>query len=431
MDSTNRVTRNGVTAFLECMKCKETTHIQQMVSACLQCNGPLQYVFVGEYQGQTLDRTDLWKNFDLIPLVDQANIVSLNVGDSAIIELEELSDILRGAKLFIKLDSQKNPTGTFKDREASIIMSRCKELGLDHLVFYSTGNAGRAYTHYAAHLGLTTYFFMPRECQYKNTASITKNKNNFIILIDAHYPEIGPYVKKFAVENNLHAIAPLHDRIECYATVAYEQFQQMPNCDFFVQTIASGLGAIGFVRGHNNLIKFGLEQEADRPRVICVQSRETNSMYRAYTSGKTKMSSDDLPSEFPPNLFEPTLNSTNSVNNYPDLYKCLQDSNGIITDTDPKDVIKDSDRLIEALEKRNIVLQLDLEKSVFIGFSGLVKLAEEGAIGKNDRLLLLVTGRGNDRARSLIPPDIAINPAIDDPKDVKQRLDKSSHGTIL
>ncbi len=427
MDSVSREAQNSVNAFLQCTQCKETTHIQQMIGACLKCNGPLHYVFVGKYQGQTLDRADLWKNFDLIPLVDQTNIVSLNVGDSDIIELEDFKGVLRGAKLFIKLDSKKNPTGTFKDREASIIMSRCKELGLDNLVFYSTGNTGRAYTHYAAHLGLTTYFFMPKECQYKNTASIKKNKNNFIILVDAHYPEISPYAKKFAAENNLNAIAPLHDRTECYTTLAYEQFQQMPNCDFFVQTIASGMGAIGFVRGHNNLIGFGLEQEERRPRVVCVQSKETNSMYQAYTSGKTHMTKDDLPASFPHCLFEPTLNSTNPVNNYPDLRKCLQDSDGIITDADPKDVIKDSGRLIEALERRNIGLRLDLEKSVIIGYSGLVKLAEEGAIGRNDRILLLATGRGNDRIQDLIPPDITINLAHDDPKDVKQRLDNSLH----
>ncbi|NES84584.1 MAG: hypothetical protein F6K10_26040 [Moorea sp. SIO2B7] len=36
-----------------------------------------------------------------------------------------------------------------------------------------------------------------------------------------------------------------------------------------------------------------------------------------------------MPKTFAEDLFEPTLNSTNPVKNYPELYKCLQESNGI------------------------------------------------------------------------------------------------------
>jgi len=351
------------------------------------------------------------------------NIVSLGEGDSEIIEIEELSAILRGAKLFVKLDCTKNPTGTFKDREASVVISRCKELQLNDLVFYSTGNTGRAYTHYAAHVGLTTYFFMPRQCQYKQKAAINKNGNNFIILVDDDYRQIAPYAKRFAAVNGLTAVAPLHDRTESYATVAYEQFHQMPDCDFFVQTIASGMGPIGFLRGHQNLVKFGLERKEKVPRIICVQSRETNSMYRVYRAGRITMTEDDLP-RFPPDtLFEPTLNSTNPVNNYPDLYKCLTESDGIIEDVDPKEVVKESKPLVDALERRNIYLRFDIEKSLLIGFVGVVKVAAEGSIGRNDRVLLLGTGRGDNRSDDLIPPDAIIKPSVDDPKDLKQRLE--------
>lgn len=416
-------TKQGIELHLWCRKCNEKTHIQQMVNACKKCNGPLEYVLEGDYDGTQLDRTDLWKNFAFLPLQNMHNIVSLGEGDSPIIELNDLSDRLKGARLFLKLDSQKNPTGTFKDREASIIISRCKELQLDNLVFYSTGNTGRAYTHYAAQAGLTTYFFMPKECKYKNTACINKNKNNFIIFVDAHYPEIGAYAKNFAAVNQLTAIAPLHDRTECYTTVAYEQYQQMPDCDFFVQTIASGMGAIGFVRGHHNLIQLGLEPENKMPRMVCVQSQETNAMYTAYSAGKPFMTKDDLPADFPANLFEPTLNSTNPVNNYQDLCSCLNASHGLITDAAPQEVKKESQSLITALEKRNVVLRVDLEKSILIGYTGLLRLADEGKIGKGDRVLLLGTGRGRDTSHEIIEPDLLINLSQDDPFDVKRRLD--------
>lgn len=412
-----------ISVCLCCLSCGKSFSAERMLNACPSCNGALEYVFEGQYDGSFLERNDLWRFFDLIPLQDANNIVSLDVGNSDIIELEELRDLLRGVKLYLKLDSQKNPTGTFKDREASIILSKCREEGLDNLVFYSTGNTGRSYTHYAAHLGLTTYFFMPKQCQYKNTPFINKNSNNFVIIVDANYPEIAPYAKAFAKANNLHTIAPLHDRTESYATVAYEQFQQMPHCDFFVQTIASGMGPIGFLRGHNNLVKFGLEHRQDVPRIVCIQSEETNSMYKAYTSRKLTMTKADMPAEIPDELFEPTLNSTNPVNNYPSLYQCLNESNGIITDVGPQYIVRESAALIDALEKRKLVLRFDLEKSLLIGYAGIVRLVEEGRIVKNDRVVLMGTGRGNDTSNTSLSPDIIINPSVDDPVEVKKRLD--------
>jgi threonine synthase len=421
----NKQPENGaaVIPYLHCDRCGDRLQSLAMLNNCPKCSGALQYIFEGRYDGGGSAHSGLWRYFDLLPLRNPENIVSLGEGESEIIEIEELSAILRGAKLFVKLDCTKNPTGTFKDREASVVISRCKELQLNGLVFYSTGNTGRAYTHYAAHVGLTTYFFMPRQCQYKQKAAINKNGNNFIILVDDDYRQIAPYAKRFAAVNGLTAVAPLHDRTESYATVAYEQFHQMPDCDFFVQTIASGMGPIGFLRGHQNLVKFGLERKEKVPRIICVQSRETNSMYRVYRAGRITMTEDDLP-RFPPDtLFEPTLNSTNPVNNYPDLYKCLTELDGIIEDVDPKEVVKESKPLVDALERRNIYLRFDIEKSLLIGFVGVVKVAAEGSIGRNDRVLLLGTGRGDNRSDNLIPPDAIIKPSVDDPKDLKQRLE--------
>jgi threonine synthase len=416
-DSLNATTGNGVRIFQQCTAagCSETYGIDEMLFKCTTCGGKLEYGVEGHFDGKPSPRDDQWKNFPLIPLKNPANIVSLDVGGSRIMEMEELNRHLNGAKLFVQLDSDKNPTGTFKDREASIIISRCKELGLDNLVFYSTGNTGRAYTHFAAQLGLTTYFFMPKQCHYKNTDFIKRNDNNFIILVDDNYPHISPYAKRFAQENGLTVIAPLHDRTESYATTAYEQFQQLPRCDYFSQTIASGMGPLGFYKGHLNLVRLGLESKQDIPRIVCIQSSEMNVMSRAYNSGRTELTPDDLPKKFEDDLFEPTLNSTNPVNNYPDLYRCLQDNNGIITDVEPPYVLEKGKEIVEAFNKRGISLRTDLEHSVLIGFAGLVKVAEQGVFKEGETILMMATGRGKDDSTTLLTPDATIDPKKDDP----------------
>jgi hypothetical protein len=295
-------------------------------------------------------------------------------------------------------------------------------MGLNNLVFYSTANTGRSYTHYAAHAGLTTYFFMPAQCHYKNTDFIRRERNNHIIYVDDHYPEIAPYAKKFATLNNFTVIAPMHDRTEAYATVAYEQFQSLPECTFFVQTIASGMGPIGFLKGHQNLVNLGLQKESKIPRIVAIQSSELSSMSRAYNAGREKMTADDLPRSFPDDLFEPTLNSTNPVNNYPDLRRCLANTNGIITDVDPVYVKAKAPLLMDSFKRRDIVARTDKENSVLIEFAGILKLAEAGHFTKDDVILMLACGRGRDTSYDLLSPDLVVDPRKDDPIEIGNQL---------
>ncbi len=402
--------------------CGESFGLDVMMGVCKSCGAPLAYDVAGHWDGKPADRNDLWKNFPLIPLQDPDNIVSLGVGDSDVVPLDELTERFGGAKIYIQLDSEKNPTGTFKDREASIILSRCKELGLDNLVFYSTANTGRAYTHFAAQLGLTSYLFMPRQCAYKNTDFIDKNSNNHIIFVDSHYPLIGPFARAFARANGLTSIAPLHDRTESYATVAYEQLQKLPECNFFVQTIASGMGPLGFYKGHLNMVKLGLQKKEHIPRVVCIQSGEMNVMAKAYNSGRTELTMDDLPGEFPDDLYEPTLNSTNPVNNYPDLYNCLKENNGIITDVEPGVVKRDGQAIVDILNERGYTLRPDLENSLLIEYAGMVKLAAGGTFKEGDVVLMLACGRGRDHTYRLIQPDLVIDPKSADPVHVFKQL---------
>ncbi|QJB32839.1 pyridoxal-phosphate dependent enzyme [Chitinophaga oryzae] len=415
---------NNVEVYQVCTNsnCGHTFDLSVMLFKCPDCGASLEYQMTGTYSGPSGDRSDLWAHFDMLPLSDPHHIISLGAGNSEIIHMEELSRELNGAELYLMCDSGKNPTGTFKDREASVIMSRCREIGLDNLVFYSTANTGRSYTHFAAHLGLTTYLFMPSQCAYKNTSFIRRNENNFIIYVDENYSRIAPYTKEFVAVNGLTAIAPMHDRIESYATVAYEQFNKLPDCKYFVQTIASGMGVIGFYKGHRNLLRMGVQSAEAIPKVICVQSEEMNIMSTAYNSGWPTLTDDHLPKVFRENLFEPTLNSTNPVNNYPQLKSTLDENNGIITDVSPKQALSEEPLIIRVLKERNISLRADLEKSLMIGYAGVVKLARQGRFKKGEKILLLSCGRGRDTTTDLLSPDAVIDTRKRDPADLYKQL---------
>lgn len=214
----------------------------------------------------------------------------------------------------------------------------------------------------------------------------------------------------------------MHDRTESYATLAYEQFQHLPKCDYFVQTIASGMGPIGFYKGHKNLVKLGVQKVENIPRILCIQISQMNVMARAYNEGRDKLYDIDMPSVFPDNLFEPTLNSTNPVNNYPQLKQCLDENHGIITDVTPDFTTCQSQLLESVLKERGIFLRSDIEKSLLIEFAGVVKLAQEKKFKKGQVILMLACGRGKDNTESMIEPDETINIQNQDPRELYEKL---------
>ena len=77
-------------------------------------------------------------------------VVSQNEGWTPIHHAERLGRALGLDALWVKNEGV-NPTGTFKDRGASVgLEPDARELGASHVVLNSSGNAGVAWASYAA-----------------------------------------------------------------------------------------------------------------------------------------------------------------------------------------------------------------------------------------------------------------------------------------
>lgn len=86
------------------------------------------------------------------PLVELKNINAL---------IKKISDRGKGARIFIK-DEQTNPSGSFKDRRASVSVYRAKELGYKGVIAATSGNYGAAVASQAAKRGLKS--IIVQEC---------------------------------------------------------------------------------------------------------------------------------------------------------------------------------------------------------------------------------------------------------------------------
>ncbi|MBZ0298802.1 MAG: pyridoxal-phosphate dependent enzyme, partial [Anaerolineae bacterium] len=94
------------------------------------------------------------------PLQDLNNVISLGEGGTPLIKSRALAASLGLRHLYLKAERQ-GPTGSFKDRQATVALSVLREMGIDELVVASTGNVAISYAAYGARAGIKVWAFFP------------------------------------------------------------------------------------------------------------------------------------------------------------------------------------------------------------------------------------------------------------------------------
>jgi len=347
----------------------------------------------------------IWKYFDLLPLNHEKNIVSLGEGNTSLKRIKNLEKYLNNAKFYVKAESE-NPEGTFKDREASYVISKAKELNLKKIVFHSTGNTGRAYSLYSKKAGIESYFFIPLSCMEKCNLNMTSEKNH-IIAVDGKFKDVSSIAKFFSEKNNITVLAPLHDKLEGKATIAYEQFYECPKATIFVQTIAGGYGILGFLNGHYRLRNAKIEPHDYKiPKILAIQPSDMDTIKKAFEKGLENLTEEDF--IISKNPFEKTLQSTNPLKTFKEVRKCIIETNGRILSVSSEEA-KEIRNIFEfELMNKKIRISYDNEKSPFLGFAGLVKAANQNIINKEDIIYFVLTGSGKIDSTPVKPDAILI-----------------------
>ncbi|MEX2642019.1 MAG: pyridoxal-phosphate dependent enzyme, partial [Acetobacterales bacterium] len=104
----------------------------------------------------------MWRWAALLPVRDEANIVTMSEGDTPLEHVRRLGEVLGLSRFHIK-DESRNPTGSFKDRGASVTASKMKEVSAKGMILASSGNAASSFSAYAARAGVPFTGFLRRE----------------------------------------------------------------------------------------------------------------------------------------------------------------------------------------------------------------------------------------------------------------------------
>ena len=164
-----------------------------------------------------------WRYFELLPIQNKTNIVSINEGMTPLVKADKLGEKLGLKKLYIKNDSV-NPTFSFKDRPAGIAISKAKEFGMSAVGCASTGNLASATAAHAAKGGFPCYVFAPSDIEHAKIAQALAYGCKFIS-VDGTYDDANRIAAQIGDSKGI-GIVNINMRsyyVEGSKTLAYEE----------------------------------------------------------------------------------------------------------------------------------------------------------------------------------------------------------------
>jgi threonine synthase len=227
----------------------------------------------------------MWRYQALLPLLDEANKVTLGEGFTPMLTLSTLARQYGLRSLLLK-DEGQNPTGSFKARGLSMAISKALELGVKGCIIPTAGNAGVAMAAYCAKAGLKAVVAMPRhtpkafkeECYWYGAE---------VQLIDGLINDCAAWVRKTNANGELLDVSTLKEpyRLEGKKTMGYEIAEQLnwQLPDVLLYPAGGGTGLIGIWKALHEMQALGwLAPEIKLPRMVAVQAENCCPLLETY-----------------------------------------------------------------------------------------------------------------------------------------------------
>src|SRR5215471_14184044 len=107
-----------------------------------------------------VDLSGVWRFRDLLPTVDDAQVITLREGNTPLYELPQCARITGVPHLFAKHQGM-NPTGSFKDAGMTVAATFARRAGFRWVACASTGNTSASMAAYAARGGMRSLVLVP------------------------------------------------------------------------------------------------------------------------------------------------------------------------------------------------------------------------------------------------------------------------------
>jgi threonine synthase len=287
------MTRSYIT-HLECSGCGKQYSHEQIHTYCTVCQSPLLSIYDLERARQEVDREaitrrprGMWRWYELLPVLDEGNQVSLGEGDTPLLALPRLAEELALSTLYVK-DESTNPTGSFKARGLGAAISKAKELGVEKVIIPTAGNAGGAMAAYAARAGIRAHIFMPKDTPRANIEE-SRMAGAEVVLVDGLISDAAGMAGEKARAEGWFDVSTFKEpyRVEGKKVMGYELAETfgwtLP--DVIIYPTGGGTGLVGMWKAFAELEALGWLENTRRPRMVSVQAEGCAPVVKAFEKG--------------------------------------------------------------------------------------------------------------------------------------------------
>ena len=378
---------------LQCRECKKE-YDPTFKYICDECFGPLDvhYDFPSLTKNTFVNREQTyWRYFELLPITDKSNIVSINAGMTPLVKAEKLGKEIGLNNLYIKNDSV-NPTFSFKDRPAGVAVSKAKEFGLGSVGCASTGNLASATAAHAAKADFPCYIFAPSDIEHAKIAQALSYGSHYIA-VDGTYDDANRIAAQVGDSKGV-GVVNINMRsyyVEGSKTLAYEVAEQL-NWNVPDQLIVpTGSGAMlnAICKGFEELETVSLVNHVSQMHMNCAQANGCAPIVTAFK----KNNPDVVPVENPNTVAKSLAIGDPGDGRY--VLKRLKQFNGIAEESNNKEIL---DAILLLAKTEGIFT----EPAGGVSVAVLKKMVEDGKIDKNETTVCYVTGNGLKATESLM-----------------------------
>lgn len=332
---------------------------------------------------------------EFLPVSQDTCIISLNEGNTPLIESHNLVQTLGGGfRLFIKYEGL-NPTASFKDRGMTLAVTKAVEKGVRAIVCASTGNTSASAAAYASRAGLTCVVLIPEgKISYGKMAQALIHGAK-TIEVRGNFDEALELVRELGLRDDIEIVNSINPfRIQGQKTAAFEVCDDLgASPDMHFLPVGNAGNITSYWMGYKEY------KEAERieslPMMMGWQAEGAAPIVRGEVVGA-------------PETVATAIRIGNPASWQPALEASEESSGAIDSVTDEE--ILDAHRMLARTEG------IFVEPASAAGIAGIVKSNARGDIPKGSTVVVTVTGHGlkdpaiaidNSAARSVVvEPDL-------------------------
>ncbi|MCK4688537.1 MAG: pyridoxal-phosphate dependent enzyme [Candidatus Lokiarchaeota archaeon] len=261
---------------MTCIECEKEFEFKSSIDyKCPECKGLLWFKAdinsIKEKFPPIKIVNNIWDYRFAFPPISSDFHITLGEGGTPCLISKKFGEKLGIENLYFK-DESHNPTNSFKDRCAALLISHARSWDFKKFICASNGNQGASIAAYTSLEGMECLNIIPEKIDVGKKAQMIAYNSNLKIIGDTVDDAIDYILEQKDLTEYYQCTPELNPlTLEAQKTIAYEIINQIGKPDLVIIPMGSGELLVSLWKGFNELINAGVISNI--PKLVGVQSQ--------------------------------------------------------------------------------------------------------------------------------------------------------------